>query len=218
MKFQAEVELVGALKTYLKSLYHREHIKIFEEVSVGYGIADIVVTDLKEGCLPCITKNSLTSMEINIYYLFLKFKKLTAKEIIDITRCSRRSIMDAICNLLDQGYLLNKNESYFINRDYEMPFRSNFAIEVKLKDWKRALKQAYRYKWFAEYSFVVLDSHYNKAALKNLDLFIKYNVGLASISREGVMQRHYSPKRQEPIDIKMQMLFSEKLKSQILLK
>ncbi|MNY35700.1 hypothetical protein D3C86_1701280 [compost metagenome] len=138
----------------------------------------------------------------------------TGKEIIEITRCSKVSITKSLIKLLERGYLIEQEGYYSISNDYELPFRNNYAIEAKLKDWKRALKQAYRYRWFAEYSFVVLDSYHSRAALKNLDVFEKYNVGLASISTDGILHRHFNPKRKTPFDRKMQILFSEKVKSQ----
>ncbi len=55
--------------------------------------------------------------------------------------------------------------------------RTHFiAIEVKVKDWKQGLYQAWRYNAFAEKSYLAL---YRKHA-KNVDLelFRQYNVGL----------------------------------------
>ncbi|PWK72520.1 hypothetical protein LX99_04377 [Mucilaginibacter oryzae] len=219
MKFQAEVDLVEALKTSIKSCYNRNYIQIFEQVSLGYGIADIVISDLKNIVYrETKSKDTLDLLDINIYSLIQKSKSISVSEIINITRCPKSAVLKSLNKLLSNEYILD-DESYFItNKSYELPFRNNFAIEAKLKDWKRALKQAYRYKWFAEYSFVVLDAHHCKAALKNIDAFEKYNVGLASITTDGNLQRHFSPTRQAPFDPKMQILFSEKVKSQALRK
>jgi hypothetical protein len=219
MKFQAEVDLVEALKTSIRSFYNRNYVQIFEEVSLGYGIADIVISDLKNAAYQqTSSEDSLELLDINIYSLLLKSGSLTVNDIISITRCSKSTISKSLIKLLSNGYILNTDDKFVTNKSYELPFRNNYAIEAKLKDWKRALKQAYRYRWFAEYSFVVLDTHHCKAALKNLDAFMKYNVGLASISPDGILQRHFNPTRQVPFDPKMQILFSEKVKSQALRK
>jgi len=219
MKFLAETQLVEVLKTSLKNIYTRDCVKIFEEVSLGYGIADIVVSDLKKtACQDSRSEQLLDLFDINIYSLVLKSEGLAISDVINITRCSKQAISRSLCKLLDNGYVINDENRLVANRFYEFPCRNNFAIEAKLKDWKRALKQAYRYKWFAEYSFVVLDAYYAKAALKNREYFVKYNVGLASISPDGTLQRHFNPIRQAPFDLKMQILFSEKVKHHALSK
>lgn len=219
MKFQAEIDLVEALKAAIKNIYNRNHVQIFEEVSLGYGIADIVISDLKTSNYQDLkTEESLDKLDINIYSIILKSNQLTAADIINITRCSKPTISKSLVKLLNCGYILKDENRFISNKSYELPFRNNFAIEAKLKNWKRALKQAYRYKWFAEYSFVVLDTHHSKAAVNNIGFFVKYNVGLASISTDGTLQRHFNPTRQQPFDLKMQILFSEKVKSQALRK
>jgi len=73
----------------------------------------------------------------------------------------------------------------------------SIAFEMKLRKWKRALNQAYRYKSFSEYVYVVMDDKFVGPALKNLDKFKKSNVGLVSI-KNGRVSRHYLPKRDEP--------------------
>src|SRR5690606_33563863 len=127
------------------------------------------------------------------YSLVCKNDKISVDNIISITRCSKNEIFRSLRKLKDKGYIKVEDSIAFRERNYDFLFKSNFAIEAKLKDWKRALKQAYRYRWFAEYSFVVLDSFYSKSALNNIDVFKKYNVGLATINPEGDLVRHFNP-------------------------
>lgn len=214
MKFEAEIDLVEVLKASIKSFYNRNYIQIFEEVSLGYGIADIVVSELKTVTYQEIkSEESLDMIDINVYFLVQKFDQLNLNDIVSITRCPKSAISRSLLKLLNSGYILNDVDKFIANKLYELPFRNNYAIEAKLKDWKRALKQAYRYRWFAEYSFVVLDTYHANAALKNIDFFVKYNVGLASVSTDGVLKQYFNPTRQQPFDLKMQILFSEKVKS-----
>lgn len=213
MKFQAETDLVRTLKASLKEIFHRSRVKIFEEVSLGYGIADIVVSETCEDLTtPNELKNSLDIHDINVFIIIKETCKISLLEIIELTRCNRRSVLKSISNLISSGYIEENNGIFQLSRNYKLSFIKNFAIEAKLKDWRRALKQAYRYKWFAEYSFVVLDEHYSKPALKNINIFEKYNVGLASVSVCGKLTRHFNPTPQTPLDPKMQMLFSEQIK------
>lgn len=212
MKFQAETDLVETLKASIKEIFHRSRVKIFEEVSLGYGIADIVVSEI---CFDFNKSKELKSLDIhdiNVFVIIQESGTISLSDVIELTRCNKRIILKSISNLINRGYIEEQNGVFQMSRNYELSFVKNFAIEAKLKDWKRALKQAYRYKWFAEYSFVVLDEYYSKPALRNIAIFEKYNVGLASVSVDGKLTRHFNPTPKPPLDLKMQMLFSEKIK------
>lgn len=213
MKFDTEIELVKVLRSTLKESYPRDTINIFEEVSLGYGIADLVLC-VRDGDFLNQTKTArdiLNQCDINIYNLAHRKKNITIFEIVEITRTSKPKVVESLRKLITCGYIDSLNNVYNVSKDYEFSFNMNFAIEAKLKDWKRALKQAYRYKWFAEFSFVVLDEHNSNYAQENITIFEKYNVGLATINRQGELKRLYNPIKQVPFDKKMQMLFSEKI-------
>lgn len=66
------------------------------------------------------------------------------------------------------------------------------SIEAKLKNWKRALRQAYRYKSFSEESYVFMDESYIGSPLKNIDEFKKYNIGLCGVTEKGI-NLYYKP-------------------------
>ncbi len=70
------------------------------------------------------------------------------------------------------------------------------TIEVKLKNWKRALQQAYKYRSFSDIAFICMDAKYINPALKNIELFKKSNIGLISVDNEGKVKVHYEPKIQ----------------------
>jgi hypothetical protein len=53
-----------------------------------------------------------------------------------------------------------------------------YAFETKLKNWRKAFQQAYRYSYFADISCIVIPPEVAKPALKNLELFKTCNVGL----------------------------------------
>jgi hypothetical protein len=214
MKFQTEIQLINTLKETLTGSYMKGYVEIFEEVSLGYGIADIVLSSLiKPREKLKSSKFVLNNFDINIYNLIKKNDSISIDIIINTTRSSKNEIMKTLEKLVANKYVKLKGINLLIDKVYELPFNENFAIEAKLKDWKRALKQAYRYKWFAEYSYVVIDAHYSSSAIKNIDTFEKYNVGLATITTNGELKRYYNPKRQQPFDPKMQILFSEKIKN-----
>jgi len=72
------------------------------------------------------------------------------------------------------------------------------AFEMKLKNWKRALIQAFKYRSFAHKAYVLIDHAHVKPAKKNLHMFKRSNVGLLSIDDSGKIKRHYQPRYRRP--------------------
>lgn len=72
------------------------------------------------------------------------------------------------------------------------------AFEIKLNDWKRALSQAYRYRAFAQCSYVVIDDAYVDRALAALDRFVASNIGLISVSYYEEVSIHFRPRPMSP--------------------
>lgn len=66
------------------------------------------------------------------------------------------------------------------------------SIEFKLKNWKRAIKQAYRYKTFSYRTYVFMDEKYINSANNNIDFFKKYNIGLCGVGKKNI-QLYYEP-------------------------
>ena len=63
-----------------------------------------------------------------------------------------------------------------------------FAIEVKISDWRQGLYQAWRYRSFAEKSYLALYKKYAKNV--DLDLFRKHNVGLIIFDENTIRVLH----------------------------
>lgn len=75
---------------------------------------------------------------------------------------------------------------------------SIISFELKLKNWKKAAKQAFRYKSFSNISYVVLASKSANAALNNIALFEKYNIGLAKFDTDSDFKILYKPESSTP--------------------
>lgn len=214
MKFQSEFELVELLKKRVAFFSNSENLKVSQEVNLGHGIADLVLTELKniDEEKPK-NREALNSIDINILIYIQQNENTCISGIIDETKIQKSKVKRSLNKLQNQAYINVSETEISICKTYESLFIQNWAIEAKLKNWKRALQQAYRYRWFAEYSYVVLDQHYSSSALDNLCEFQKLNVGLASINTEGKVQIHFKPQIQKPFDEKMTMLFSERIRT-----
>lgn len=73
-----------------------------------------------------------------------------------------------------------------------------FAFEMKLSNWKRALVQAFRYRSFAEASYVLLDKKHIAPAIRHIERFQTANIGLMSIDLNGNVSIHHQPIYDQP--------------------
>lgn len=211
MEFKTEINLVSSFReNHLKLLPIKDNSKILEEVKLGFGIADLVIGELIE-LTSSIDREQLSSVDIGIYKIIEKKKKITFEAVSEITRCNKRQITKSLEKLINGSFIEKQDTCYVFANKYELSFKKSIAIEAKLKNWRRALMQAYRYKWFADYSYVVLDHAHINPALKNINMFEKYNIGLISVTLDGESYSHNLPKRENPIDTRMQILLSETL-------
>lgn len=71
-----------------------------------------------------------------------------------------------------------------------------YAFEGKLKDWRRALQQAFRYRYFADKAIVVMPLENAGQALANLETFRNAGVGLWTFeAANGIIKEHFTPTR-----------------------
>lgn len=106
--------------------------------------------------------------------------------------------LDSIFNCIDidKNVILEPNGLFGIP-DIMINTNEIISIEAKLKNWKRALRQAYRYKSFSEESYVFMDETYISSPLKNIEEFKKYNIGLCGVTTEKI-NVYYKPVDNKP--------------------
>ena len=80
-------------------------------------------------------------------------------------------------NIVDVVYFEKKGES---------EIGSIVAVEAKVKNWRRALQQAYRDKLFADRVYVALPEEFSAAAISNLSEFKHASVGLIIVGTNKV--------------------------------
>lgn len=212
--FLTEKQLVKVLKTNFNSICHWDTNKfdtgILQEVDLGYGVADLVISKLKPEARK---KNTvLTYFDAIIYKIIESNKEISFSKLQEITKANTTTLNRAINKLIKDSYVNKVDSLVTLKKTYKGVSADSIAIEAKLKNWRRALNQAFRYRWFAKQSFVVLDSAFIKPAIANINEFKKLNVGLAEINVEGKITLHFKPIKQKPIDYTMWILLNEELK------
>ena len=83
--------------------------------------------------------------------------------------------------------------------------KSNLIIsfELKLKNWKRATIQAFRYKSFSDISYVVLPSTNINSKEFSIEYFKKFNIGLAEFNLEQGFRIISKPQKGTPYSNKL---------------
>ncbi len=217
--FITEKQLVNKLKSNFSQICNWDSVKYFtkvsEEVNLGFGVADLVISkiNLKNASKKNITLNYF---DIVIYKIVESNQVISFEKIKEITKANDLVIRKSLSKLMVSCYINNHDSLFQFSKSYQTIITDLIAIEAKLKNWKRALEQAFRYKWFAKKAFVVLDSINIQPAIKNITQFERLNVGLAEINKQGKVIIHFKPLKNQPIDEKMWILFNEEIKKSFL--
>ncbi|NCU06053.1 MAG: hypothetical protein GXC73_18975 [Chitinophagaceae bacterium] len=216
MMFATEKDLVSQLKLNYGSIcnWKPSSVRLLEEVDLGFGIADLVLSRLSSRSI--YGKSILTYFDANIYKLIEVNQKVTIEQLQEITKASISEINKSINKLMLDSYIKKRDSLICFKKPYQSVALESIAIEAKLKNWKKALMQAYRYQWFASYSYVVLDSKFVLPAIKNINEFEKLNIGLAEINKSGKLQIISKPYKISPKDPRMNIILNEQLKTSLL--
>ena len=83
------------------------------------------------------------------------------------------------------------------------------SIELKLKNWQRALVQAYKYSSFSNMTFAIMDEATMAPALKNIIEFEHANVGLASFNIYKELKIYFVPEEKATFSKRLMYRFLE---------
>lgn len=216
--FDSEQQLVDGVTCLLKSSSKRIPLDlkcknqfILHEVNLGYGVADIVLTQCVE--FPEIRNKYLNLIEIKILKIIKENYGITVESIIGKTRLPRKKIMNAINSLENLRLVRSGKDTISPLKKYARTVKKTIAIEAKLRNWQRALKQAYRYKWFSDKSFVCLPSNRVNPAIKNIEKFKTMGVGLIGFCEVKGFEVFHNPRAEKPISDEMAILLNERVLS-----
>ncbi len=194
----------------LTSLFKKNsESRVFQEVDLGYGIPDIVVVQYSSKTRKN-RKNFLNYFDISILDLIEKNNSASIDDIVYLTKSAKSKVNCTLSILQNEEFIVYREGKYFSHQKYADALDDSIAIEAKLKNWKRALEQAYRYKWFSSKSYVILPDSNINPALAQIELFKKLEVGLASLSIQDGIKIHYKPKPSIPYSSKMYKLLNER--------
>lgn len=201
-RFRSEAEMVVAAKEIVAPSLN-EIFGLSNEFDCHDGIADIVLYRLQarsDGS----EKLKLISPRWGAALYALPYRRgFTVDWFGELNLVTRKRALQALQEYESAGFCAPlKTPGHWIKVRQPRPVASQiYAIEAKLRDWRRALSQAARYRGFAHEAWVLLDEASIRPAASHLDRFIGLNVGLASLSTNGSFQRYYTPEKRQPSDI-----------------
>ncbi len=77
------------------------------------------------------------------------------------------------------------------------------SFEIKMKDWRKALQQAFRYKYYSNRSIVVLPNENINNALKSLEVFKSLGIGLWAYDQKyKKIYKFFTPRNRKPLNQK----------------
>jgi len=194
--FDTEALLVKSFE----SLANKHSTNILKEFDCSNGIADIIFFDLRKNWQ---NTSELGDIPSRWAYALLKLpyrRNFTIDEYLIISGMSIKYARRALEQFEKVGFCKKgiKKDTWVKVRQPRPIVNKIYAIEAKLKNWKRALIQADRYRYYATQSWVLLDAFSIKPAVKNIEQFKRLNVGLASITSSGEISNYYTPTSKPP--------------------
>lgn len=165
---------------------------VLREVSLGYGVADLVLATPTSNYQ--ITEK-LSRAAIAVLAIIERHKSISVGDVADRTGGTKKWTLNCLGALERQGLITVKEDVVLLARKMQLNEAPSIAIEAKLKNWKRALNQAYRYKCFANVSFVCIPEVNIAPAVAGLDQFKKLGVGLFSLNADNQAKFFYKPRQ-----------------------
>lgn len=199
-KIETEKNLVSSFESTIKRNLGSNNISYLREFVCSDGIADLVICEHKKNWTKNINIGKIPSRWVYALFKLPYRKNFSTDEFAKSAGISKKAALNVLKHYSDFGYCLRKTKKdYWTKIKQPIPIANKiYAIEGKLRNWKKALSQAFRYLDYANQSWVVLDKTNIKPALKNIDRFKKLNIGLASISSDGNVTSHFTSEINPP--------------------
>jgi hypothetical protein len=104
---------------------------------------------------------------------------------------------DILSRLHTQSVLLKSQGVYALRPTWRTILQDVIAIEAKVRDWRRAARQAIRNLVFAYESYIAVPSEVG-ARIEGADIFARFGLGLLAVGREGEVTILRRAHRQPP--------------------
>lgn len=198
--YAREVDLVEAFgaksSAFLGALLKRtvSHHFLFHEYDSYFGVADIVLGTFNSR----VRRHARTPVNpdwVGALASLVRGHEFSLEEFQQSYGVSRSNAVKRLREYEYAGFLTQLDDDIFrVDREYKQVADLVVSVEAKLRDWRKALHQAQRYRRFSDLTFVLLDGSRVASAVSNLEAFKRCNVGLVSLTGAQVTL-HFVPSK-----------------------
>lgn len=190
-----------------------------EEFSAGTGISDLTVFTLDKRLLQKQKNSSrkpLTARnQIRVLTAILENDGVTLENLVIKTKLTRPTLLKVLDGLKDARIVSEQDGRLMADYSLKAASTENIvAIEAKVKDWKSGIRQAMRYKEYADFSYLAIYESHISSCLKNISVFEKLGIGLIGVSDEGV-SLHLEAKKSDMTSFESKLLAFERMVSAV---
>lgn len=212
--FLTEAEMAPYLRPHIKALTGTP-VSWFAEVPAVNGIPDVTLVRFHPNELRRRARHGCTMPDdLAVVRTALGLSGvsggLTVRELAHLTRLSegvlRRKALPA---LADHGWVRERDAAWTMTRRYADPAALVVTVELKLRDWKKALAQALQARIGADFAWVVLDDVRASGAAEGVEHFDRRAIGLATLDRQSLVVIHQP--RQVGVDPARRAVLAERL-------
>lgn len=210
--FHAEVDLAEHVRAWLTA--QRDVVGVGDEINAGSGIADLVAGCATDQALP--TRPTLLN-PLAVHVMEAAQNSVAEDDLRRWAPHGWRSLHRRVLEpLLAGGQLTmtrdsNDLPSYTAAVVATDPFSSLIAVELKLRDWRRAVAQAGRYRLFAERAFLGMPAHRMTLSLQSEAR--RNHVGVLAVHDSGHVEMVEPAPRAVPLQPSRRRWASEQLLS-----
>ena len=162
-----------------------------EEFSAGTGISDLTIFSIDSKVLserkrserrPVTSKN-----QIEVLLALLNSKNPSLTELTEMVKLGKPTISRILSELIAGNLVQLTGGHYKASYSLQESTSENIiAIEAKVRDWKSGIRQAMRYKEYADYSYLAIYEDNIAACLANISVFERLGIGLIGVSNHGI--------------------------------
>lgn len=162
------------------------------EIESGYGVADILFFSLDKKSAEQrkeIALNRLKTLEIlQTLSIVSDFQneEIAITQLYEKLPYSKEYLHEKILPFFKRSRLFSETEDGLLKlvSKYQVAIKETVAIEAKVSNWRRGLYQAYRYRKYADYSYLAIHEKHLAPPVKHIEEFEDANVGLISVNVE----------------------------------
>jgi len=199
LPFDSEAELVKTIEQKFLKQWSKPNSSFFREFDSSNGIADIVFFQMKANYRKHLDIGNVPPRWL--YALFhMPYRKIfTIDDMARALGVSKARAKTALRTFISLEYCCtgNKKDTWKKIKQPQLITNKIYAVEAKLSKWNHALSQAIRYLDYANQSWVILDAKGANTAIKNIEKFEKFNIGLATIASSGEITVQFEPETKE---------------------